>query len=155
MSSNVQFFQKTIKIPAKSRGFHIITNNITKGFPEIQKIQMGMLNVFLMHTSASLTINENCCSEVREDMKNHFRRTIPDHNEGVKYLHSYEGNDDQSAHIKSSELGVSLTIPIHNGSLGLGTWQGIYLGEHRSSSGGRKVMCTAYGQTFQEKNKKK
>lgn len=138
----MKFIQKEIKLTPKSRGFHIITNEIISKI-ELSEITVGTLNVFLKHTSASLTINENVEPEVRSDMENLFNEVCDDKS---YYRHTYEGNDDMPAHIKSSLLGVSLTIPITKGKLNLGTWQGIYLGEHRNYSGSRELVLTLIGQ---------
>ncbi|HSP89091.1 MAG TPA: secondary thiamine-phosphate synthase enzyme YjbQ [Ignavibacteriaceae bacterium] len=138
------WIQKEIKLEAKRRGFHIITDEITNQLTEIRNIKTGILYIFLKHTSASLTINENVSPDVRSDMEKHFSRMIP---EGMTYYnHNSEGPDDMPAHIKSSILGNSLTVPITNGELNLGTWQGIYLGEHRNNGGKRKLVLTVYGE---------
>jgi len=122
------------------RGFHIITHEINN-LLESYNISVGTVNIFLQHTSASLTINENVEPSVREDMENFFNDTV----DGKSYyIHTYEGEDDMPAHIKSSLLGQSLTIPITNGKLNLGTWQGIYLGEHRDNASRRKLIITIY-----------
>lgn len=138
------WIQKNLTITAKSRGFHLITNEILRQLPEIHYISMGLVNIFIQHTSASLSINENADPTVRKDIETHLNRTIP---EGAEYyLHNYEGDDDMPAHIKTSLLGCSITIPINDGQLALGTWQGIYLGEHRDSGGNRKLIATINGQ---------
>ncbi len=137
-------FQKEIQLTAKNRGFHIITNEILNQVPEIAKIKIGIANIFIKHTSASLTINENVSSDVLRDLERHFNKFIP---EDVPYYeHNYEGSDDMPAHIKSSVLGQSLSIPITDGRLNLGTWQGIYLGEHRNYGGARKIVITIIGE---------
>jgi len=124
------------------RGFHIITNEINN-LLESYNISVGTVNIFLQHTSASLTINENVDPSVREDMENFFNDTV----DGKSYyIHTYEGEDDMPAHIKSSLLGQSLTIPITDGKLNLGTWQGIYLGEHRDNASRRKLIITIYAE---------
>ncbi len=137
-------FQKEITLSPKPRGYHLITQEIFSALPEISKIKAGILHVFIKHTSASLTINENVSPEVRTDMENYFDKLIPD---ALPYFeHTLEGEDDMSAHIKSSMLGFSLTIPITNGRPNLGTWQGIFLCEHRNYGGARKLVITAYGE---------
>ncbi|KAJ5072193.1 hypothetical protein M0811_09573 [Anaeramoeba ignava] len=138
------FFQTTISLGPYKRGFHLITDVITKEINNsINKISVGLVNIFLKHTSASLTINENFDSSVRDDMENISNKLVPD---GTSYIHSYEGKDDMPAHFKSSMFGASLTIPIVKGELGLGTWQGIYLNEHRDSARKRKIIITIQGQ---------
>ncbi len=136
-------FQKQIKLPAYPRGFHIITNLIIDSFPQIREIEIGMLHVFIKHTSASLTINENADPTVRTDFESHFNMSVPE--EAPYYLHNYEGPDDMPAHIKTSLLGSSLQIPITNGKLNLGIWQGIYLCEHRDHGGSRSLVLSAFG----------
>ena len=137
------FEQKDIKLRPYSRGFHLITNEITAQFSEIKTIKKGFLKVFIKHTSASLTINENADPTVRVDFESHFNKMVAE-NEPY-YIHTYEGSDDMPAHIKSSLLGSSVEIPITNGSLNLGTWQGIYLCEHRNYGGSRKLVLSAFG----------
>jgi len=136
-------FQKQIKLPAYSRGFHLITNNVINSLPEISQIKIGFLNVFIKHTSASLTINENADPTVRTDFESHLNIMVPE-NEPY-YIHNYEGSDDMPAHIKTSLMGSSVQIPITNGKLNLGIWQGIYLCEHRNHGGSRTVVITAFG----------
>ena len=137
------WFQKTIMIEGKNRGFHLITNQILDQIPEISEFKIGMLHLFLKHTSASLTINENADPTVREDMETHFNQSVP---ENVSYYkHTMEGPDDMPAHIKSSTIGNNLTIPISKGELALGTWQGIYLCEHRNHAYSRKIIATING----------
>ena len=137
------WFQKEIQLRPYKRGFHIITNEILESFPEIRDISIGLLHVFIKHTSASLTINENADPSVRTDLENHFNKYVPEN--APYYIHTYEGPDDMPAHIKASLLGSSVQIPITNGKLNLGTWQGIYLCEHRDYGGGRKLVLTAMG----------
>ena len=139
----MDWFQKTIMIEGQNRGFHIITNQILDQTPEISEFKIGMLHLFLKHTSASLTINENADPTVREDMETHFNQSVP---ENVSYYkHTMEGPDDMPAHIKSSTIGNNLTIPISEGKLALGTWQGIYLCEHRNHTYSRKIIATING----------
>jgi secondary thiamine-phosphate synthase enzyme len=136
-------FQKEIQLKPYKRGFHIITQNVVEALPEIRQIQAGMLNVFIKHTSASLTINENADPTVRIDFESHFNTMVPEN--APYYKHTYEGADDMPAHIKSSLLGASVQIPITNGKLNLGIWQGIYLSEHRNFGGKRNLVLTAFG----------
>lgn len=137
----MQINQIEITLKSQPRGFHLITSEILKHI-DISHIEIGTINLFLKHTSASLSINENCEKEVREDMENLFNELCDDK---PYYTHTYEGDDDMPAHAKSSLLGCSLTIPITNGKLNLGTWQGIYLGEHRNSGGSRNIVVTITG----------
>ncbi|GAA4973417.1 secondary thiamine-phosphate synthase enzyme YjbQ [Algibacter aquimarinus] len=139
----MKFFQKEIKLKPHSRGFHLITNEILNVIPEITQISTGQLQVFIKHTSASLTINENADYTVRTDFESHFNKMVPEN--APYYEHTYEGSDDMPAHIKSSLLGSSVQIPITNGKLNLGIWQGIYLCEHRNNANSRKLVITAYG----------
>ncbi|BFU18393.1 secondary thiamine-phosphate synthase, putative [Entamoeba histolytica HM-1:IMSS-B] len=139
----VVWFQNQIKI-SKRRGSHLITNEVIKCVSQqLKTIKVGMCNVFLMHTSASLCINENCDPSVRKDMETIFNKLIPD---GTKpYEHCMEGDDDMPAHAKCSMFGCSLNIPIREGDLCLGTWQGIYLNEHRDNGGSRTIVVTLNG----------
>lgn len=139
----MKFFQKEIQLRPYNRGFHLITDEIFNQFSEIKNISIGQLQVFIKHTSASLTINENGDPSVRKDFESHINKMIPENM--PYYIHTYEGPDDMPAHIKTSLLGNSITIPITNGKPNLGTWQGIYLGEHRDYGGGRKLVITAFG----------
>lgn len=140
----MQFYQKEIGLPSYSRGFHLITNQILQEFPELQKIQMGFLQVFIKHTSASLCINENADPTVRQDFESHFSQMVPENM--PYYKHNFEGSDDMPAHIKAAILGNQVLIPITKGSLNLGTWQGIYLCEHRDYGASRQLLCSAFGQ---------
>ena len=139
----MQFYQQEIIFPPFSRGFHLVTREITTALPEIKKIDIGMLQVFIKHTSASLTINENADPTVRQDFESHMNKVVPENQ--PYYRHTYEGPDDMPAHIKASLMGPSVQIPIRNGQLNLGVWQGIYLCEHRDYGGERKVVVTAFG----------
>lgn len=139
----MKFFQKQIKLQAYSRGFHLITDVIIKSLPEIKEIEIGMLQVFIKHTSASLTINENADPSVRTDFESHLNKMVPEN--APYYIHNYEGPDDMPAHIKTSLMGSSVKIPITKGKLNLGIWQGIFLGEHRNHGGSRSLVITAYG----------
>ena len=136
-------FQKTISLPAYSRGFHLITKDILQAFPEIKDINIGILQVFIQHTSASLTINENADPTVRDDFESHINKMVPEN--APYYLHTLEGSDDMPAHIKASLMGTSVQVPITQGKLNLGTWQGIYLCEHRNYGGKRHLVLTALG----------
>ncbi|NNE01656.1 MAG: YjbQ family protein [Eudoraea sp.] len=135
--------QKEIVLPSYKRGIHLITNAVLKGIPEIESVAMGMLQVFIKHTSASLTINENADPTVRVDFENHLNVLVPEN--APYYRHTYEGPDDMPAHIKASLLGASLQIPVTKGSLNLGVWQGIYLCEHRNEARGRHLLLTIWG----------
>lgn len=136
-------FQQTIHLQPFSRGFHLITRDVLNAIPEIRELKTGMLQVFIQHTSASLTINENADPTVRMDFESHFNEMVPEN--APYYQHNYEGPDDMPAHIKASLLGPSVLIPITNGRLNLGTWQGIYLCEHRDYGGSRHLVLTAWG----------
>lgn len=135
-------YQKTITLSPKSKGFHLITHEIETALLAMSSIQTGLLHLFIQHTSASLSINENADPTVREDMENYFTDIADDK---PYYIHTYEGSDDMPAHIKASILGNSLTIPITDGRMNLGIWQGIYLGEHRDYGGSRRIVITLYG----------
>ena len=137
------WLQKEISIPPKPRGFHLITNDIINNINVIKTVENGLLNLFIKHTSASLTINENADPTVRADFESHFNYIVPE-KQGY-YSHTMEGPDDMPAHLKSSILGSSINIPITNGSLNLGTWQGIYLCEHRDRGGSRNIIATING----------
>ncbi|HDN2511735.1 TPA: YjbQ family protein [Providencia rettgeri] len=138
------WWQKQIQLNARERGFHLITEEILRQVPELSSLRIGMMNIFIQHTSASLTINENADYTVREDFESFFNKAVPE-NEPY-YKHDYEGSDDMPAHLKSSLLGASLTIPVTNGRLNMGTWQGIYLCEHRNFGTKRKVIITLQGE---------
>ncbi len=136
--------QASIELKPRDRGFHLITDELLAQLPMLRQYEVGMANFFICHTSASLTINENADPTVRTDMESHFNKFIPEN--ASYYRHTYEGCDDMPAHIKTSTLGVSVDIPISNGKLALGTWQGIYLGEHRDYGGSRRIVVTLNGQ---------
>ncbi|GIU06447.1 hypothetical protein TUM4261_09980 [Shewanella sp. c952] len=138
------WLQKSIILSARSRGFHLITDEIERGLPTLNKITVGTAHLLLQHTSASLSLNENADPSVRVDFESFINRLAPER--AAYYTHTYEGDDDMPAHLKSSMLGVSLTLPITNGRFNLGTWQGIYLGEHRDFGGSRKVLVTLQGE---------
>ncbi len=139
----MQFYQKEIQLPAFKRGYHLITNILLGAFPDLKNIKIGQFQAFIKHTSASLTINENADPTVRIDFETHINKMIPENR--PYYQPNYEGSDDMPAHLKSSMLGCQVQIPITNGKLNLGTWQGIYLGEHRNNGGKRKIVLTAFG----------
>jgi secondary thiamine-phosphate synthase enzyme len=136
--------QHEIRLQAFPRGFHLITHEVENGVPELRQLAIGIAHVFIRHTSASLTLNENASADVRRDFEEWFNRAVPD---GAGYFrHTLEGDDDMPAHIKASLLGSSLTIPVTDGRLALGTWQGIYLCEHRDRGGPRRLLVTAWGE---------
>ena len=137
------WIQKEISLNPKQRGFHLITDEVLKHLPEVQEIEVGTIQVFIKHTSASLTINEDADPTVRDDFESHFNQMVPEN--APYYQHSFEGTDDMPAHLKSSILGSSVSIPITDGKLNLGTWQGIYLCEHRNRGGSRKLVVTIQG----------
>ena len=137
------WIQKEISLNPRPRGFHLITNEIIQNLQEIGDISIGTMEIFIKHTSASLTINEDADPTVRDDFESHFNQIIPEN--APYYKHTIEGPDDMPAHLKSSILGSSVTIPITNGTLNLGTWQGIYLCEHRNHGGSRSVVLTLTG----------
>ncbi|HBU76758.1 MAG TPA: secondary thiamine-phosphate synthase [Muricauda sp.] len=140
----MNFYQKEIQLRSYSRGFHLITDSIIDAVPELRKIKTGCLQVFIKHTSASLTINENADPTVRTDFESHINKMVPEN--APYYVHNYEGPDDMPAHIKASLMGASVQIPITQGRLNMGIWQGIYLCEHRNHASGRKLVITAFGQ---------
>jgi len=143
LSRMTKFFQHEITLPPFQRGFHLITSIIEKSIPEIRDITAGQLQVFIKHTSASVTINENADPTVRADLESHFNKMAPEN--APYYQHDAEGPDDMPAHIKSSLLGCAVSVPITAGILNLGTWQGIYLCEHRNNGGRRQLVLTAFG----------
>ena len=135
--------QRTIQLPPHRRGFHLITREVIDALPELGSTKVGLLHLFLQHTSASLTINENADPDVPSDLESAFNAIAP---EDFPHQHTVEGPDDMPAHVKSAILGSSLSIPIRNGGLMLGTWQGIYLCEHRNQGGRRNVVLTLFGE---------
>ena len=138
------WIQRQLELRPRPRGFHLVTDEIVGAVPELSQLAVGMASVFMQHTSASLTLNENASPDVRRDFAAWFDRAVPD---GADYFsHTIEGADDLPAHIKASLTGSSLVIPIARGSLALGTWQGIYLAEHRNQGGPRRVVFTAFGE---------
>lgn len=138
--------QKTFSLTAKSRGFHLVTEEVLRQLPELSGVRCGLLHLFIQHTSASLTINENADPTVRGDLERHFNQFVPER--APYYQHDYEGDDDMPAHIKSCILGSSVSVPITDGALNLGTWQGIYLCEHRNRGGARRLVATLQGESY-------
>lgn len=141
---SIQIIQKEITLKAKPRGFHLITSEIESQLPELSRFNTGTAHVFIKHTSAGLTINENADPSVRRDFESHFNRMVPE--DTSLFEHTLEGPDDMTSHIKSSILGHSVTVPVTNGRLNVGIWQGIYLCEHRNHGGRRKLVITINGQ---------
>ncbi len=137
------WIQRTIQLSAQRRGFHPITNFVLEALPELRQFEVGLLNVFIKHTSASLTINENADPDVPADLESSFNAIAP---EDFPHRHTGEGPDDMPAHVKSSLLGSSVSVPVHSGKLALGTWQGIYLCEHRNHGGKRQLVLTLHGE---------
>ena len=138
------WFQTTLTLPPRPRGFHLITREVAGAVPQLARVRVGLLHVFILHTSASLTVGENASPEVRRDFERFFNRLVP---EGAAYFeHTLEGQDDMPAHLKASLLGSSLTLPVRDGRLALGTWQGLYLCEHRNDGGARSLMLTLHGE---------
>lgn len=137
------WIQKQISLRARSRGCHLVTQEVLEGIPELSQVEVGLLHVFIMHTSASLTLNENADPDVRIDLEASLNAIAP---EDFPYVHTMEGPDDMPAHVKASLMGASVSIPVANGRLRTGTWQGIYLCEHRNHGGSRKVVLTLQGE---------
>jgi secondary thiamine-phosphate synthase enzyme len=139
----MQWYRRVVQLQPRRRGFHLVTDEIVAQLPELARLRTGLLHLFIQHTSASLVINENASPDVRRDLERQLQDIVPDgpHH----YEHVHEGPDDMSAHVKSCLLGSGLTIPIGGGSLLLGTWQGIYLGEHRNNGGARTIVATMLG----------
>lgn len=137
------WIQKEIRLKPRSRGFHLVTDEILAQLPELSEVKTGLLHVLIKHTSASLTVNENADPTVRQDFESHFNRAVPE--DQPYYRHRDEGSDDMPAHLKSSVLGCNLTLPVSNGCLNIGIWQGIYLCEHRNHGGSRSVVLTLNG----------
>lgn len=138
------WFQKKITLSSKTRGFHLVTREILQQLKEIRDYQTGLAHFFIQHTSASLTINENADPDVRTDFESHFNHMVPEN--APYYVHTIEGSDDMPAHLKNSILGSGITIPIASGNLALGTWQGIYMCEHRNHASGRSIVITLNGE---------
>ena len=140
----MNWYQKEIILKPYRRGFHLVTTEIVSQVPEIGRYAIGLAHIFILHTSASLALNENADPTVRQDMEAYFNQTVPE--DAPYYRHVYEGSDDMPAHIKAVVLGPSLTLPISQGRLKLGIWQGIYLGEHRNRANGRHLLITLQGE---------
>ncbi len=140
----MKIYQQTLQLRERTRGFHLITNEVNLALPQIHELSKGICQVFIQHTSASLTINENADPTVRADFEMFFNKTVPEND--PQYRHDDEGADDMPAHLKAALLGSSVSIPIRNGRLALGTWQGIYLCEHRNYGGPRNLVITAWGE---------
>lgn len=138
------WLQKEIRLTPRPRGFHLVTEEVLRGLPELASCRVGLLHILLMHTSASLTLNENADPAVRRDFENFFNKAVPENQSW--YTHDDEGPDDLPAHLKASLLGSSLTLPVGEGRLRLGTWQGIWLGEHRNHGGSRRLVLTLHGE---------
>jgi secondary thiamine-phosphate synthase enzyme len=137
------WIQKEITLSARPRGYHLITQEIVRQLPELAELRVGVAHIFISHTSASLTINENASPDVREDFERSMNILVPEN--AQRYLHSDEGPDDMPAHIKASLLGSSVTVPVTGGRLNLGVWQGVYLCEHRDHGGSRRLIVTVWG----------
>jgi secondary thiamine-phosphate synthase enzyme len=136
--------QREVRLEARPRGFHLVTDEVVAALPELRSLRVGILHLFIRHTSASLTINEDASPDVRRDFESHFDAAVPE--DAPYWTHTAEGPDDMPAHIKASLLGSSLSIPVHDGALALGTWQGIYLCEHRDRGGARSLVATVHGE---------
>jgi secondary thiamine-phosphate synthase enzyme len=140
----MEWHQVEFRLKARPRGMHLVTQEVLAALPNLKDVQVGILHLFIQHTSASLCLNENADPDVRADMERWLNQAVP---EGAPYfVHTAEGPDDMPAHLKAALLGSALTIPIRRGRLALGTWQGVYLGEHRDSGGSRSVVATIWGQ---------
>jgi secondary thiamine-phosphate synthase enzyme len=140
----MKIYQQIMELRERPRGFHLVTSEVLRAIPEIRDIQKGMLQVFIQHTSASLTINENADPTVRKDFEMFFNKTVPENDPA--YEHNEEGSDDMPAHLKAALLGNAVLLPVRNGKPALGTWQGIYLCEHRNHGGSRTLVLTAWGE---------
>jgi len=140
----LKIIQKEILLKARTRGFHLITKEILENLKELSEIKKGIANIFIQHTSASLSVNENADPTVRQDMETYFNISVPEDSDF--YMHTFEGPDDMTSHIKASIIGSSVNIPVTNGGFNLGTWQGIYLCEHRNNGGNRKIVVSVYGE---------
>jgi secondary thiamine-phosphate synthase enzyme len=143
MPGDLHMLQRQIELQPRARGFHLVTQEILEALPELFSINVGLLNLLIQHTSASLALNENASPDVRRDFETFFNQLVPE--DGSYWTHTLEGPDDMPAHVKASLLGPTLTLPIASGRLALGTWQGIYLCEHRDRGGSRSVIATAFG----------
>lgn len=138
------WLQKIVTLKPRPRGFHLITEELLAQVPELRRLRVGLAHLFIQHTSASLALNENADPTVRADLESHFRRLAPD--DPNRYRHNLEGADDMPAHIKAVSIGGGLTLPVRDGRLALGTWQGLYLGEHRDQGGARQLVVTLHGE---------
>lgn len=141
---NMKIYQESLVLRERRRGFHLITTDVLQAIPQLRDIRTGMCQVFIQHTSASLTINENADPTVRTDFEMYFSKVVPEND--PDYEHDYEGADDMPAHLKAAMLGSSVMIPVRNGNFALGTWQGIYLCEHRNAGGNRRLVITVWGE---------
>ena len=135
--------QREIRLAARPRGFHLVTGEVLEALPELRDVRVGLLHLFIRHTSASLTLNENASPDVRDDFEAYFNETVPE--DAPYWTHTFEGPDDMPAHIKASVLGPALSLPVNGGRLALGTWQGVYLCEHRDHGGARSLVATLQG----------
>jgi secondary thiamine-phosphate synthase enzyme len=142
--TTMSWYQHTLELPPYARGFHLITSHVIEAMPELGQVEIGWLHIFIQHTSASISINENADPDVAADLESSFNALAPEH---FDYTHTIEGPDDMPAHVKSSLIGSSLMIPVRSGRLLLGTWQGICLCEHRNRASGRKLVLTLQGET--------
>ncbi|HWD90344.1 MAG TPA: secondary thiamine-phosphate synthase enzyme YjbQ [Mucilaginibacter sp.] len=140
----MKIYQQTIRLRDRKRGYHLITDEVINAMPQIDEIKTGMCQVFIQHTSASLSINEDADPTVRQDFETYFNKAVPEND--PDYIHNDEGADDMPAHLKAAILGSSVSIPVSNGRLALGTWQGIYLCEHRNHGGARNIVITVWGE---------
>ena len=138
------WLQREIQLESRGRGFHLITEEVQQAMPEIGELSVGVVHLHILHTSASLTLNENASPDVRRDFESWFSEAVPE--KAPYWTHTLEGADDMPAHVKASLLGSSLTLPIGDGRLRLGTWQGVYLGEHRDAGGSRSLVATLWGE---------
>jgi secondary thiamine-phosphate synthase enzyme len=139
------WIQEEVRLEVRPRGFHLVTREVERAIPDLSRVRVGMAHVFIKHTSASLTLNENASPDVRRDFETWFNEAVPE--DFPAWTHTVEGADDMPAHVKASLLGPSVTLPVRDGSFAVGTWQGIYLCEHRDSGGPRKLVVTAFGES--------
>lgn len=139
----MQWIQKQVELSARPRGFHLVTDDVLEQLPDVERFDAGFLHLFIQHTSAGLTLNENASPAVRRDFEAHANRMVPE--DASYWTHTLEGSDDMPAHVKASLFGSGLLVPIHDGRLALGTWQGVYLCEHRNRGGRRTIFCTLFG----------
>ncbi len=140
----MSWIQREIRLAPRPRGFHLVTGEVLEALPELRSLRVGLLHLLIAHTSASLALNENASSDVRRDLETWFNEAVPER--ASYWTHTLEGSDDMPAHVKAALLGPSLTLPVAGGRLALGTWQGIYLCEHRNRGGARTVVATAWGE---------